>query len=93
MFGSVLYFVESNHPSSKFQSIVDASWWAIVSLTTTGYGDMAPLTPLGKVVGALTTVSSIIIIVLPVPSVVSHFMHFCKEDRDRKAASKKEKKT
>ena len=92
MFGSIIYFVEFDHKSTtEFESIVDACWWAIVSLTTTGYGDMAPRTALGKVVGAITAVSSIIIIVLPVPSIVSHFMHFCNEDKDRKAAQKKSK--
>lgn len=78
LFGSIIYFLESEDSVNKdvFTSIPVSAWWAIVSLTTIGYGDMAPNTLLGKLVGTMTISCSILILILPVPSVVSHFSHF-----------------
>ncbi|MEJ2502086.1 MAG: ion transporter [Gemmatimonadota bacterium] len=49
--GSLLYIIEG--PASGFDSIPRATYWAIVTLTTVGYGDIAPQTPLGQGVAAL----------------------------------------
>lgn len=47
-FAAHLYMVEHPVQPDKFSSIPETLWWAIVSLTTIGYGDLVPLTPLGK---------------------------------------------
>lgn len=49
---TLLYFIERGQPAGQFDSIPDALWWAVVTLTTLGYGDVVPQTPLGKLVGA-----------------------------------------
>lgn len=56
-----------------FTSIVDAFWWAIVTMTTVGYGDRYPRTPAGKLVGGLTMLCGIVLISLPIAVVGSHF--------------------
>ena len=51
---ALMYVVERHAQPDRFASIPEAMWWALITLTTVGYGDVSPVTPLGKVVGALT---------------------------------------
>ena len=65
VFGSVVYLVEGRHPDTGFTSIPIAMYWAIVTLTTVGYGDVAPLTPLGQALAALIMIMGYGIIAVP----------------------------
>ncbi len=58
------YMLESKGQPQAFGSIPAALWWAIETLTTTGYGDMVPQTAAGKIVGALVMVTGIAVIAL-----------------------------
>jgi len=51
---ALMYVVERQAQPDRFASIPEAMWWALITLTTVGYGDVSPVTPLGKIVGALT---------------------------------------
>ena len=53
------YFLERNVQPATFGSVPSALWWAVVTLTTTGYGDVVPITPLGRMVGALVMISGL----------------------------------
>lgn len=44
---------KGNQPSSKFQTTEDGLWWAITTVTGVGYGDLAPTSTLGRIVGAI----------------------------------------
>ncbi|MEX2127284.1 MAG: cyclic nucleotide-gated ion channel [Xanthobacteraceae bacterium] len=70
---SVMRAVEGAAQPDKFGTIPDAMWWAIVTLATVGYGDVAPITPLGKFVTAIYILASLIIIALPVGIVATAF--------------------
>jgi len=62
---SSMYYAEHEVQPDKFASIPDAMWWAIVTLATVGYGDIYPVTALGRVIGAVVVVTGIAIFALP----------------------------
>jgi voltage-gated potassium channel len=53
------YFLERAVQPQTFGSVPAALWWAVVTLTTTGYGDVVPVTPLGRIVAALVMISGL----------------------------------
>jgi voltage-gated potassium channel len=53
------YFLERDVQPQTFGSVPAALWWAVVTLTTTGYGDAVPVTPLGRIVAALVMISGL----------------------------------
>src|SRR5207237_724610 len=73
LFASLLYAVERNVQPDKFGTIPDAMWWAIVTLGTVGYGDVVPVTPLGKAISVFTIVGGLAMIALPVAIISSAF--------------------
>ena len=89
LFATFVFYCEQNYESTEviqysliqtdinwyiqFTSIPSAFWWAIVTMTTVGYGDMYPKTPMGKVIGFMCALTGVLCIALPVPSIVSNF--------------------
>lgn len=62
---SVMYFAEHEVQPEKFGSIPDAMWWGVITLATVGYGDVYPITPLGKVMGSFVALLGIAVYALP----------------------------
>ncbi len=61
--GGTLYLVEGG-PNPDVDQLTDGFWWAIVTLTTVGFGDISPVTPVGRVVGAVLMVAGLFNIAL-----------------------------
>lgn len=62
---TALYLVEGTVQPDAFGSIPRATWWAVATLTTIGYGDAYPVTPLGKLIGAVAALASVGLVALP----------------------------
>jgi voltage-gated potassium channel len=61
---TAVYLVESTIQPNAFGSIPQAMWWSIITLTTVGYGDIVPISPIGKVISAITAVMGVASIAL-----------------------------
>ncbi len=83
LFSSAVYYAEADSERSNFKSIPDAFWWAVVTMTTVGYGDMRPVCVWGKFVGSLCAIAGVLTIALPVPVIVSNFNYFYHRETDQ----------
>ena len=63
IFGSIIYVVEG--PENGFTSIPLSIYWAVVTMTTVGYGDMSPKTPLGQAIATMVMITGYSIIAVP----------------------------
>lgn len=89
---TALYWAEGAVQPDKFGSIPRSIWWAVVTLTTIGYGDAYPITPIGKVLAAMVAIAGIALIAMPTGILAASFSDALARDRataDDKAASQK----
>lgn len=73
VFASALYYAEMDVEKTSFDSIPASCWWAVVTVTTLGYGDMCPNTAIGKIMGTLCVFSGILVIAFQMPIMVAKF--------------------
>jgi voltage-gated potassium channel len=71
--GSAMYYIEGD--PAGFTSIPESMYWAVVTMTTVGYGDIAPIKPLGKTLAALIMVLGYSIIIVPTGIVTAELAH------------------
>ncbi len=70
---AIMYEVEHEAQPNAFPNIPSAMWWGVVTLTTVGYGDIYPVTPLGKFIGAVIALLGIGLFALPAGIIASGF--------------------
>jgi voltage-gated potassium channel len=73
MAAAVMHLAEGRVQPDKLGTIPDAMWWAFVTLGTIGYGDVVPVTPIGKLIAAATIFFGLIMIALPVGIIANAF--------------------
>lgn len=77
LFGSALFFAEGAEecldPNACFESIPHSMWWAIITVTTVGYGDMTPRTGVGRFIASIAVICGVIMLGLPISVLSSNF--------------------
>ena len=70
---SLIYFAEHQKHPTHFNSIPDSMYWALITLTTVGYGDVTPVTALGKLISVISAMGGVIVVALLTGIIASSF--------------------
>lgn len=81
---SLMYYLEHNAQPTKFSSIPASLWWGVITMTTTGYGDMYPITPAGRILAGVTLMLGIALFALPTGIVASGFIEQIRQMKNPK---------
>lgn len=90
VFAALGYTMEQSHPETLFKSIPQSFWWAIITMTTVGYGDIYPKTTLGKINAAISFLCGIIAIALPIHPIINNFVRYYNKQKVLETAAKHE---
>jgi voltage-gated potassium channel len=80
---SLLYYAEREAQPEKFSSIPASMWWGVVTLTTVGYGDVFPITTLGKIFGSIISFLGIGLFALPAGILSAGFLEEMRKKRTK----------
>lgn len=82
----VMYNVESQVPNSKIKTLLDALWWCVATVTTVGYGDIVPVSNIGRVVALFYMFFGISMIAILLSVITNTFYkrRFEKEERENR---------
>lgn len=86
IFGSIMYLVEGSQ-NEQFDSIPRSIYWAIVTLTTVGYGDISPITSFGQFIAAIIMISGYAIIAVPTGIVTAEVMEVASKKKKQNVSS------
>ena len=94
VFATLIFYAERPHPLSDsefadFKTIPVGFWWAIITMTTVGYGDVYPKTAMGSVIGGLCAVWGVLLIALTIPVISNNFTLFYLHCRTRDDINRK----
>ncbi len=81
---SLMYYAEHGARTDAFNSIPEAMWWSVVTLTTVGYGDLYPVTFLGRILAGITAISGIFCFVLPTTILGTAFIDELQKEKENK---------
>ena len=80
----LMYFAEHNAQPNVFTSIPATLWWAVVTVTSVGYGDMVPVTLLGKTLTGIITLSGLALFALPAGIITAGFLEEIRKIKDKR---------
>jgi voltage-gated potassium channel len=81
---SLVYFAEHNAQPDKFTSIPHTIWWSVITLTTVGYGDLIPITPVGKIFTAVILLAGVALFALPAGIITAGFLEEIRKNKGHK---------
>jgi len=85
---SLMYFIEYEVQPEKFENIGQSLWWSVATLTTVGYGDVYPITGMGKFLSAIIALIGIGFVALPTGIISSAFIKRIQEEKLENSANK-----
>ena len=80
--GIVIFYVENPAQPEVFNNMANSIWWALSTLTTVGYGDIYPITPLGKLLASVVAFTGIGLIAIPTGLISATYIQVIKEKAD-----------
>ena len=80
----LVYFVEKGAQPEVFKNIGDSMWWAVITFTTVGYGDIYPVTPIGRILCAFISFVGIAMLAIPTGIISSAFITSMKDRLNKK---------
>lgn len=85
----LIYYAEHDAQPGQFENAFSGLWWAVATLTTVGYGDIYPITPLGRILGAIIALLGIGVVAVPTSILSAGFMEMLnKETSEQNEAEK-----
>jgi len=90
LFGGLIYYAEFSHPEN-ISSVPIGIWWAIVTLTTVGYGDQVPVTTAGYIIGALCGMCGLLLLSMPIAVIATNFNEYYSQNKIREKQLKRKK--
>lgn len=88
----LMYYIERNAQPDVFENIGDGIWWAIITFATVGYGDIYPITPLGKLLGCIICLVGVAMVAIPTGIISSSFMSMIQNKERQQMQAEKEQK-
>lgn len=85
---TLMYYVENEAQPDKFENIGQSLWWSVATLTTVGYGDIYPITGLGKILNSIIALIGIGFVALPTGIISSAFINKMQKDRENERECK-----
>ncbi len=82
--GTIMYMIEGNIPGSAFSNIPNGIYWAIVTMTTVGYGDITPVTGVGRFLSAFVMLLGYTIIAVPTGIVSASMINVANKKKDKR---------
>jgi len=86
---SCMFYVEAEAQPDSFPNIIAAFWWGVATLTTVGYGDVYPVTVLGKVISGIVALLGIGIVAMPAGIISAGFLEVLQEKNVQESAKEK----
>lgn len=78
----IIYDLENKAQPDVFQNVLSGLWWSISAITTIGYGDMYPITPLGKILASFMSVAGVFLMAFPIGILTSGFFELSKDQKN-----------
>eukprot|EP01016_Furgasonia_blochmanni_P037560 TRINITY_DN4438_c0_g1_i5.p1 TRINITY_DN4438_c0_g1~~TRINITY_DN4438_c0_g1_i5.p1 ORF type:complete len:422 (+),score=71.00 TRINITY_DN4438_c0_g1_i5:823-2088(+) len=101
LISTLLYFVENiiydidsfeNHGSfAKIEDIPTALWWAVITITTVGYGDALPVSPIGKMIASFSLIFGVLLLSLPVAIIGNKFQQLYLDNQKKEISYQRER--